>query len=373
MKKNLIIGLVLGSLVLTISCGNDEGPSGSQDNFDREAMLTFWADHMIMPRYEQYTGSLVILKTITDAFVAEPTLDHLTALRVGWIEAYRSWQYVSPFEIGKAEELSIRNYSNVFPINVSDMEATIASGAYNLTSVNKQDEQGFAAIDYLINGLADSDQRIIEIYLQETAGSNHGEYLTALVDRLQLLGNEVLNDWKAGYRETFIANNGSEATSSVNKLVNDLLFYYEKHLRAGKVGIPAGVFSSTPLSDRVEALYSQGRSKELLIAALDSYQDFFNGVDFDSPSETGTSLYDYLDFLRTITDGESLGDLINNQFDAARAVAQDLDDDFEAQVINDNAAMLQTYDELQKNVVYLKVDMLQAMNIRVDFVDADGD
>jgi hypothetical protein len=35
--------------------------------------------------------------------------------------------------------------------------------------------------------------------------------------------------------------------------------------------------------------------------------------------------------------------------------------------------MLQTYDELQKNVILLKVDMLQALNINVDYVDADGD
>ena len=35
--------------------------------------------------------------------------------------------------------------------------------------------------------------------------------------------------------------------------------------------------------------------------------------------------------------------------------------------------MLETYDELQKAVVLLKVDMLQVLNIKVDFVDADGD
>lgn len=35
--------------------------------------------------------------------------------------------------------------------------------------------------------------------------------------------------------------------------------------------------------------------------------------------------------------------------------------------------MLQTYDELQKNVILMKVDMLQALNINVDYVDADGD
>ena len=40
---------------------------------------------------------------------------------------------------------------------------------------------------------------------------------------------------------------------------------------------------------------------------------------------------------------------------------------------DDNTLMLQTYDVLQDNVVYLKVDMLQALDIRVDYVDADGD
>jgi hypothetical protein len=35
--------------------------------------------------------------------------------------------------------------------------------------------------------------------------------------------------------------------------------------------------------------------------------------------------------------------------------------------------MLETYNELQRNVVFIKVDMLQALSIDVDYVDADGD
>ena len=35
--------------------------------------------------------------------------------------------------------------------------------------------------------------------------------------------------------------------------------------------------------------------------------------------------------------------------------------------------MLSSYDELQKVVVLLKVDMLQAFDISTDYVDADGD
>ena len=35
--------------------------------------------------------------------------------------------------------------------------------------------------------------------------------------------------------------------------------------------------------------------------------------------------------------------------------------------------MTRAYDELQKAVVLLKVDMLQAFSVNIDYVDADGD
>ncbi len=42
-------------------------------------------------------------------------------------------------------------------------------------------------------------------------------------------------------------------------------------------------------------------------------------------------------------------------------------------MIDDNVQMLTLYDEMQRLVVLLKVDMLQALSINVDYVDADGD
>jgi hypothetical protein len=35
--------------------------------------------------------------------------------------------------------------------------------------------------------------------------------------------------------------------------------------------------------------------------------------------------------------------------------------------------MLLTFDRIQSVVILLKVDMLQTLNINVDYVDADGD
>ena len=43
------------------------------------------------------------------------------------------------------------------------------------------------------------------------------------------------------------------------------------------------------------------------------------------------------------------------------------------QIESDLIKVLKTYDEIQTAVVLLKVDMLQALNIAVDYADADGD
>ncbi len=370
--KRILYSLVVALLLGMVSCGKDDNLGRNGDEFDRQAMLINWADNIIIPSYKEYVVSLGILDERANTFKNSPAVSTLETLRTAWLNAYVDWQKVAMFEIGKAEEITLRNFTNVFPVNVVDMKKTISSGTFSLPSVNRQDEQGFPALDYLINGLGETDQEIVDIFLQETAQSNHGEYLVALTDRLKLLGGTVLSDWRNGYRDTFITNDGSEALSSVNKLVNDLLFYYEKHLRAGKIGIPAGVFSSTPLSDRVEALYSQGNSKALFSTALNALEDFFNGKHVGSSGE-GESLKSYLNFLNTVRGGENLANLINSQFTSIKLVASDLGDDFEAQVISDNTKMLATYDELQKNVVFMKVDMFQSLNIRVDFVDADGD
>ena len=54
---------------------------------------------------------------------------------------------------------------------------------------------------------------------------------------MSALTNEVLNAWKGNYRATFINSTDNTASSDFNMLVNDIIFYYEKGLRANKIGI----------------------------------------------------------------------------------------------------------------------------------------
>lgn len=354
----LITGFVINS------CGDDESPEVNEDNFDRGAMLAHWADNIIAPGYTAYVASLEELQKANTTFQGDVSEANLNALSNAWLAAYMEWQKVSMFEIGKAEELTLRDFTNVYPTDASGIENNINSGDYNLFLPSTRDQQGFPALDYLLHG---SDQAVV---IDNFSQNNYKQYLTDVIDRMTSLSKEVLGDWNGGFRDSFVANSGSDANSSVNKLVNDFMFYYEKALRAGKIGIPAGVFSGSPLSDRVEALYKRNVSKQLYETALTATIDFFNGR---STSVNGPSLTAYLGFLNEISGGENLADLINNQFTAALNISAALDEDFFTEVETNNTAMLAVFDELQKAVPLLKVDMFQALNIRVDFVDADGD
>ena len=181
-----------------------------------------------------------------------------------------------------------------------------------------------------------------------------------------------LNDWNNSYRDTFVNNTSSSASGAVDKLANDYVFYYEKALRAGKVGIPAGVFSNDPLPEKVEAFYKEDVSKILVLEALQATQNFFEGKKFGGTAK-GESFKTYLAYLNTIKNGENLGNLIIAQFETAKSKLEGLNADFTLQIENDNTKMLTAYNELQRNVILMKVDMLQALDINVDYVDADGD
>ena len=376
MKK--IIG-ILCVLALVWACSNDSETADSvivdpveEVSFERSTMLVNWADNIIIPSYQAFTADMDDLLNTFNTFKADVNEGNLIALRASWLNAYKSWQHVEMFEIGPAESVGFQLNMNIYPTDNEKIDGFIVNGSYDLSLSSNRSAKGFPALDYLLNGLGDTDADILAFY----NGDNKEAYLQYTEDVLmdmQSLTETVVSDWTNGYRDTFVANDGASSTASVDRMVNDYIFYYEKYLRAGKMGIPLGVFSGSTLPRNVEAYYEATISNDLFLEGLSAVQDFFNGNHFNSSTQ-GESLASYLDALNTLKNGEDLSTLINDQFNTAKNMVLDLSA-FRAEIENSNppTSMLLAYDEVQKAVPMLKVDMVSAMSISIDFVDADGD
>lgn len=361
-------------LFLFVSCSEDGGEvgGGPTTSFDREAMLINWADNIIIPSYEAFYVQTQELEAATKEFTSNPTVGSLAVLRETYADSYLQFQTVAMFEIGKAESVNYRARLNTYPTSVTSIEEKINTGTFNLELPSSFKEQGFPAIDYLLYGMAETDAEIVENFTTNSNAEAYKNYLNSVTESINSLTGEVLTNWTSSYREIFVGNTSSSSTGSVDKLTNDFIMYYEKYLRSGKIGIPSGIFTGNPVPQNVEAYYSGFLSKDLYLKSFETVQNFFNGKHFNS-SQRGLSYNDYLDFLNTIKNGENLNALINNQFDAIKAQALNLDQNFVTQIQTNNNGMLAAFDELQKNVVLLKVDMMQALSISVDYVDSDGD
>jgi len=373
--KRIFGTILLVSLIWACTSDNDSptddvGPGLS--SFARGPMLINWADNIIIPSYEAFSAEIDKLNISFSNFRDDASEGNLIALRASWLSAYKVWQRVSMFEIGPAEIAGFRLNMNIYPTNVEKIDGLVDSGSYDLSLSSNRDAKGFPALDYLINGLEDTDQEIVSRF-STSEKEELITYIEAVLSDMTTLTSNVLSGWKHSYRDTFVSKDGASATASVDRFVNDYVFYYEKFLRAGKMGIPLGVFSGSTLPENVEAFYKADVSNELFLEGLQATQNFFNGRHFGS-NASGESLASYLDELNTVKSGEDLNKIINDQFDTARAMVGGLGA-FRSEIESNPTPtnMLMAYDEVQRAVPLLKVDMVSAMSISIDFVDADGD
>jgi len=350
------------------SNSNQNSNNDSQSSYDRSKMLEFTVEKIIIPAFDDLEGKLTELKGSYSKFNSDMTDNNLDDLRDKWLLSYKAWQHVEMYDIGKAMEDYYAFKGNVYPVDTVRVKLNIEKGEYDLNNPNNYDAQGFPTIDYLLYGLDKEMPKVIDHFKNDQKISN---YLGKIIDELVSTTSSVNSHWKSTKGE-FIKSTENSATSNLNMLINDFIFYYEKRFRANKFGIPGGVFSSSALPDRVEGFYSKIYSKELAQEAFTSIKNFFNGISHENKDVIGTGVKSYLDFLDS-NKTKLLSDDINKQFNIAENSISELNDNFNLQVKNGLIKLLTTYDDIQKAVVLLKVDMLQILNINVDYVDADGD
>jgi len=373
LKKTVFLLLV--SVAIVACTSSDDSNENGNDGFDRTALLTNYADNIILPALENFEAKLSQMDVARANFVNDINQANLDLLSDAWLEAYKAWQFVAIYDIGVAETFTdnvngFRVFFNVYPVTTSLIENGAGGADYDLNVEAYYKAQGFPALDFLIHGTADSDETALEKFTTNTKANGYIDYFTNVQSQMNSKFSTIISDWQNTFRNEFVNNTASNATGSFDKIVNDFISYYELALRKNKIGTPAGNFSAgNTFPEKVEAFYKNDVSKELALLGLDAVEQVFNGQAFGNTSSTGASMASYLEYL----DNSELKNDINAQFNEARQVIQALSPSFSQQVINDNTKMTQAYDALQAAVVLLKVDMVSVFDISVDFDDNDSD
>ena len=363
------IYLLLISCII-FSCSTDTNENDSIDNYNRTAILENLTNNIIIPSYEKLLSEIIQLNTSSTDFKATQNNSNLTALRKSWKEAYISWQYVEMFNLGKAEEINFNKTMNTYPCNTTIINQNISSSQYDLSSsdYSSWSSQGLPAVDFMLYGLDNDSNNILNIY-SGNDGEKYLNYLEDIISQMLDNTNKVTEYWKNN-KDLIISSNGNTATSSLNLLTNDFIYFYEKGIRANKIGIPCGRWDNWdtyPIG--VEAYYRKDLSKRLTLSAINSSKQFFSGIGLN----TGIDGQSFDDYLNDINGNNDLSNNIINKLTAAENKITTLDNNFTLQMSTDNTKMVEAYDALQKVVVYLKTDMLISLSITVDYADADGD
>ena len=367
MRKYFFTILIVFGLIT--SCNENLDSIDTGPKFDRASLLENWFANHINPSYNNFSNELSQLSSkVVDAKNNGVNETNLEELRNSFQQTYKAWQYVEMFNIGKAEEIYYSSTMNIYPVNTARVESNINTDNYDLNNANNFAAQGLPTMGYLLYGIGSSKSEIID-KLNDTSYIN---YLMSITNQMTINTSAIINDWET-YKSEFLSSTDNTATSAVNMMVNDFIYYYEKGFRANKFGIPGGVFSSTPIPENLESYFS-GSSKDLSLEAMSAIKALFVGRHaLNGTTYNGSSLKSIILELDQNLGQNNLATRITDKLDVAIEKINDLDESFYNQIQNDNNKFLQTYDAIQEVVVLLKVDMLQLLSINVDYVDADGD
>lgn len=370
MRKLLVlITIVIGG----VSC--DTSPDLVKCDFDEQAMLTHYADQIILPRLAELSISLILFESSVAEFNSNPTIGLMQEARLKYVFAYEQYQECSMLAFGPGLINGIRfnERFNTFPTNTITINDNIIDGSTVVSAAKSA--VGFPAIDYLLFiAPGTSNEDVLEFYTTDPLAANRKAYLLQLATELQNTVAQIDNGWLASggnYRESFINNTGTADGSSISLLVNDLNFDFET-LKNFKFKIPLGKFNGgVVLPEQVEG-YFAGESVRLAKHQIESIKLLFEGTGVNGSN--GPGLYEYLACLETdAMNGGLLADDIRGQFESIKQALNPVQDPMSGSLNSDFATVDNAYSQMQIMVPKIKYEMTAALGVQISYQDNDGD
>ena len=367
MKKYLYAPILI--LILT-SCGSESGIEQTNDNFDRGLVLNSTYDSIIIPAYNDFSNHLLNLEQSIIDFTQNTSEENLNNVRKSWASSYVSWQNIAMFNIRVAEENFYSSIMNIYPCDTAQVNKNIEDSISSISgySPNSSAASGFPAIGYMIYGLGSDSTQVLSYYTSNES-SKFKSYLLALVNQMSYNTDLIINDWNNN-KSAFVSSSGNTVSSSLNMIINDYIYHFEKRVREAKIATPSGVRDGNPKVTHVESFYRPDLSKRLLEQSFTSIERFYYGNSF-SGLNSGTGLVSYLEALDNT---DALLNEIDNQIINIKNKIEMLNDDFTTHINSgDLNKMHEVFFAMQSLVGSLKTDMLSRFNIATDFPDNDGD
>jgi hypothetical protein len=352
---------IVGLIVLVIFMGACTAPEKLDDNlcskdYDQTALLTNYADNLIIPGLAEYSAELDQFGLAWSAYQANKDL---TVLKTSLKSLQLAFQKIQCFDFGPLEKHILVEKTNPFPLNKPALAASIANSNTNFILASRFDI-GLPALEFLVFGLAETD-------LDSFQSTKVVAYATAIVNDMTQRTRLCMEDWKT-YKSEFISNQGTNAGSSLSLMVNAINKNWEQS-RRDRVGIPSGVLTLGIKQVALLEAPNGGYSKELLIENIKCSEAFFTGTG----ASDGPGLDDVLQFLNVIKDDVSLKDGVINNYQAILGKVNGINTDLKNTIENNNQAMLDIYALMSKQTIYLKSDMPSVMCIAITYLDNPSD
>jgi uncharacterized protein len=372
MKKISFSFIVLTVFIASLfSCNKDNKKDDNQGTgFDKTAMLTSYADNLIIPAYSVMQQKIAALQTASDAFIANPSSSTQASIKTAYTEAHLQYIKIATFNFGPAENAILDNYLNFsggldynftadgeltgFSVDTTTIANNISSGSYNFTMLTRSGfySQGFPALNYLYFG----NEAITKM------DSKRAKYINDLLGRMKTLVDKVAGDWNT-YRTTFIGNTQTNSGSPIANIVNQLSYQLDL-LKGPRIGWPLGKQSAGKVFETKCEAYYAGISAALAEENLNSIKRLYTGNNV-----SGKGLSDYLISLNH----SALNTDVLAQFDIALDKLKAIPDPLSNSLLTQSANVDAAYKEIQKLVTLMKTDVASATAVQISYADNDGD
>lgn len=361
MKSISYKSTLLCLLLATIAACSSDNNTAQESNFDRQVFLAFMLNEQILPTVENLQLKASALNETVATFSLESSPSEIDLAREQWLALADAWQYMHIFDFG-ASELTTGNLGEeiaTFPISESKMLGYVQNNDLLFQNFDR-DSRGIYAIEFFLfseNADLKNDQQLA--------------YLKALTNRVKQQSTAVQQNWNTTGKEDFLAQNGTDAGSSLSNLVNAMAKSFEA-IKNFKLGVPLGLRPGqiTAEPTRVEAYFSD-KSLQLMKTHFTAITNIWKGQ-ANFSNRTGLGFEEYLE---SVFGGEELKVATLaaiNEIDA-QFITIDTSSSLTNKITNDAESVVVLHNLFQRHTRFFKSDLASLLGVSITFNSGDGD